>query len=133
MGLNLLFSRSSFDSFPKEQATQYNPKPTNYTIVKHSQIKNFLIILIRYHDCINYEGNKILVFAGIELEDLLLQEKVDPHFSEDKLHSSPIARFVPNDQGWKMAVSLCELMSSHIMTKVTEWTENMENINDKKN
>jgi hypothetical protein len=80
-----------------------NPDPNNYTIVKTSMIMNFLIIKIKYHDCINYEGNKILVFENCTLKDLQEQKLIDPHFSENKKYHSPIARFEPTDGGWRMA------------------------------
>ena len=69
---------------------------------------NFLIILINYPDCINYEGNKILLFENTCLEKLIDQGSIDPHFSDNKSKISPIARFVPTIQGWTMAVNLTD-------------------------
>ena len=64
--------------------------------------------MINYPDCINYEGNKILVFEGINYIKLYSQGSIDPHFSNNENFHSPIARFEPTDKGWSMAVKLCE-------------------------
>jgi hypothetical protein len=58
---------------------------------------------MQYPDCTNYEGNKILVFRGVTLIDLVNQRQIDPHFFKDAKVKSPIARFEPTPQGWTMA------------------------------
>ena len=103
MGIRL-FSRSSFDETPS-----YNPDPARYDILDHKVIKNCLILKVNYPDCRNYEGNKILVFANTTLAALRKQQKIDPHFSENKEYISPVARFSPTDQGWQMACKFCEI------------------------
>ncbi len=90
-----------------------NPDPTNYKVVKAEQVGTFLVLKINYPDCTNYEGNKILVFRGLTPIDLLNQRVIDPHFFEDKKVASPIARFVPTDEGWKMAVNFADMMLKH--------------------
>lgn len=80
-----------------------NPNPYNYTIIDSKQINNFLIILIKYLDCINYEGKKILIYKNCSVEDLKKQKYIDPHFSDNKKYHSPIARFEPTEDGFKMA------------------------------
>jgi hypothetical protein len=82
-----------------------NPRPDNYEILKSIQWDRYLIIKIKYLDCTNYEGQKILVFEGYQLKHLLAQKLIDPHFSENKNFISPIARFEPTEKGWKMAIS----------------------------
>lgn len=79
-----------------------NPDPTNYQIVKAEEHGKYLIIKINYPNCTNYEGNKILVFKATLLE-LVNQKVIDPHFFNNKDFKSPIARFVPTDEGWGMA------------------------------
>ena len=32
-----------------------NPDPNNYQILKHKQVYEFLIVKIKYLDCVNYE------------------------------------------------------------------------------
>lgn len=84
-----------------------NPKPDNYSIIKYEQIKNKLIIKIKYHDCVNYEGEKILIF-NCSYNDIIKQRLIDPHFSEDKSFYSPIARFEPTEEGWELAIKFVE-------------------------
>lgn len=83
------------------------PDPSNYKVIKHKQIGNMLIVMIKYYGCKNYEGTKILVFKDIEMLDLYKQELIDPHFCEDDNHHSPIARFIPTEEGWEMAKRFC--------------------------
>jgi len=94
-----LFSASSFD----DQKTLPMPDPNNYHIVKSAQVGENLIIMIRYPDCTNYEGEKILVFENCDRETLLKQKTIDPHFSENKQYHSPYARFEPTIRGWRSA------------------------------
>lgn len=81
-----------------------NPDPTRYQVVRVQLVGVCLVLLIRYHGCTNYEGRKILVFRGITLADLLNQRVIDPHFFEHATIASPVARFVPTEEGWDMAV-----------------------------
>lgn len=87
-----------------------NPDASNYEILKHKYVNNYLIILINYPDCINYEGNKILVFENCTMKQLEKQELIDPHFSDNDEFFSPIARFEPTKRGWKMAITLTETL-----------------------
>lgn len=72
-----------------------NPQPNNYKIVKAEEVGDYLVIKINYPNCTNFEGNKILVFKATLLEIV-----------NHKDYKSPVARFVPTDDGWKMAVDL---------------------------
>lgn len=100
------WSHSSFDKVvyvDRPVPVQGNPNPSNYELLKIEQIGKFLLIKIRYPDCSNYEGVKILVFKNVELTALINQHNIDPHFSDSKKHHHPIVRFVPTDEGWEMA------------------------------
>jgi hypothetical protein len=117
MGIGKKYSKSTFSisksryDYNKETNIQNinsydsNPDPENYKIIKSTYVKNYLIILINYPDCTNYEGNKILLFKNCLLENLRKQKIIDPHFSNNKKYYSPIARFEPTDAGWEMAVN----------------------------
>jgi len=83
-----------------------NPDPANYEILATKEIYDFLIVKIRYPDCTNYEGKKILVYYGVSMEDLDAQRLIDPHFSDNKNFFSPIARFEPTKRGLKLAIKL---------------------------
>lgn len=87
-----------------------NPDPENYEILRTEIVGRFLVMKIKYPDCVNYEGTKILVFRDVKMEALLEQGAIDPHFCENEKFISPIARFIPDINGWIMAVRFCEAM-----------------------
>ena len=107
MGVMKLFSSSSYDS-----NQQPNPNPKNYQILSSAVIGSFLVLRIKYPDCTNYEGMKILVFENTTEEDLRKQGSIDPHFSQNPNYVSPIARFKPDDEGWEMALEFVWIMRS---------------------
>lgn len=80
-----------------------NPDPAKYNILAAEEADDYLIVKIHYPNCTNFEGNKILVFKGTTLLTLVNQKLIDPHFFKDKKYAAPIARFIPTDEGWKMA------------------------------
>lgn len=80
-----------------------NPNPLRWKLEKMWQFKNAHVMMIKYLDCTNYEGKKILVCEGQFDSGVSTR---DPHFSEES--SSPIARFKPDDRGWEMACELAE-------------------------
>ena len=101
MGIVKFYSSSSFDNKTSESNTQKqmlsNSDLKLYRIIREKRINNFLIIKIN-------EGNKILVFKNCTILDLIQQkEGIDPHFSDNEKLISPVARFKPDDEGWKMA------------------------------
>jgi hypothetical protein len=109
MGIRL-FSRDSYDDSSyntKSVSNLPNPDPKNYIIKRYIQIDKYLLIEINYPDCTNYEGNKILLYENITLNQLKSQKLIDPHFSENKNYVSPIARFEPTDKGWELALIIC--------------------------
>lgn len=102
------YSKSKLGVISPESKNDYsqlpNPNPKNYTIEKHKQCGSSLVVKIKYHDCTNYEGIKILVFKKTDINQLLAQKLIDPHFCENKKFLSPIARFEPTNNGWDDAV-----------------------------
>jgi len=83
-----------------------NPDPSNYIILYGVQIGIYAILKIKYYGCINFEGNKICVFKD-SIERLKSMASIDPHFFDK---SSLIARFKPTEEGFAMAVNLCNLL-----------------------
>jgi hypothetical protein len=66
-----------------------------------------LVVEVRYPDCSNFEGLKVLVYDGVETAAMeIASGKCDPHFAESGV--SPIARFRPTAEGWDMAVRFAE-------------------------
>ncbi len=79
-----------------------NPNPLRWKLVKLEQYSNAYVMEVKYLDCTNFEGNKIMVYAG----QYKHQENLDPHFGEDS--DSPLARFKPDKNGWKNAIKFAE-------------------------
>ncbi len=74
-----------------------NPDPKNFIIKDSLEIDKYVILLVEYPDCINYEGLKVLVYQGISLVNLQKLTSLDPHFCKECI--SPIARFAPEIYG----------------------------------
>jgi len=81
-----------------------NPDPSNYTIVRTTRIGKYTILKVRYNDCINYEGLKIMFWKTKDFNKMHSKKVLDPHFSEQV--PSCIARFEPTKEGWDMALKL---------------------------
>lgn len=73
------------------------PSKFNYKIKECYYFDGYTVVEINYPDCINYEGNKILVYLGDKVNEINSMDNVDPHFLENGL--SPIARFNPSEEG----------------------------------
>jgi hypothetical protein len=126
VGLNFFASRSSYDSGNTGNTGSIintsvtarkdplpvplpNPDPLNYEILHAVKAGNNLVVEVRYPDCTNYEGRKIMIYLNTTIEALVAQESIDPHFSNNKEKISPFARFEPTKNGWQTA---CELATT---------------------
>lgn len=122
MGVFKMFSSSSFDKSDYDMnmgigskvnnSVNENPDPRRYVIYSHIQYRDILLVKIRYLDCNNFEGIKILVFR-CSLLDLKQQVAIDPHFSENKDYESPIARFEPTEEGWDNGMKFILLIGKY--------------------
>lgn len=83
-----------------------NPDPRNFEVLKTLVNGRYTVVMVKYPNCTNYEGNKILVFEDMTPEQLEKLSFLDPHFCKSKRHPSPIARFEPTERGWDMARTL---------------------------
>jgi hypothetical protein len=99
-----------YDAPGQSYVEDKNPNPSNYKIGAYCQYGDFLVVWITYPNCTNFEGNKILVYQNITLQDLRDQKLIDPHFSENKQYHSPIARFLPTAEGLEMASNFANMM-----------------------
>ena len=109
-----MFGSKSASSFSEtatitEQINLPNPKPDNYSIVRSEVVNKYLIIELKYHDCTNYEGRKIMVYK-CTLDELMKQKLIDPHFCDNENYFSPIARLEPTEQGWINACALANVL-----------------------
>jgi hypothetical protein len=91
-----------------EQVVEGNPNPKNFRILQSEEIGRFVVLLVNYPDCRNFEGDKILVFEDVPLATLRGLTSLDPHFCDSKRHSSPLARFEPTLNGWIYATKFCK-------------------------
>jgi len=104
MGMRLGFGRCSTNY----AAPAPNPDPSRWELIWVKQFKAAHVLMVRYLDCTNFEGIKIMVFRG----QYVSRERLDPHFSKDR--SSPIARFRPDDEGVGLAEALAVALSKVI-------------------
>ena len=114
MGIMKVMSSSSYDrptttSF-KYETVKGNPDPYNCRIVEHLEKCGHLLVLINYPDCRNYEGNKVLLYKYTKLVEIKRQGSIDPHFSCNMNSISPIARFEPTEEGWRLGTELMEVI-----------------------
>lgn len=79
-----------------------NPDPARWEIHWIWKKRHGHVLLVRYHDCTNFEGDKVLVFRGQYKE----RTRLAPHFSTAP--DSPFARFIPTKEGIKAAIKLAE-------------------------
>lgn len=82
-----------------------NPNPSNFKIMKIEQIGNFVLAKIKYPNCVNFEGEKVIVFEGVSVDDIKSKNEIDPHFF---CGGSIIARFKPTIRGWDLARNFCK-------------------------
>lgn len=80
-------------------APDINPDPTKWHAIAVSQVGNFCVLKVRYPNCTNREGLKIMVFEAT-WKRIKAQQKIDPHFGDGAELIYPIARFEPTEQGW---------------------------------
>lgn len=106
-----IFSMSGGTDVPRTiyVNTPGNPNPYNCKIIDKIVIGAACVVKIQYPDCTNYEGTKVLVYESHK--DFLNLNAHDPHFLEN--HTSPVARFRPDDKGWALALALATILSSY--------------------
>lgn len=79
-----------------------DPDPFEFTILKSFSEGGFTLAQVNYHGCINYEGQKILLFRK-DIGSLVILDHLDPHFLETD-ENGLLARFIPTDEGWKLGL-----------------------------
>ena len=82
-----------------------NPDPSRWVSCSVQLFDHAYVHLVKYEDCTNYGGRKILVFKG-DWIDGGGEDELDPHFSEQDTRL--IARFVPTLIGWGLACQFAE-------------------------
>lgn len=75
------------------------PDPTKFTIKNIELVCGNTIILANYDGCVTFGGDKLMLLKGNWNKDQLVT--LDPHFLSNEY--AVIARFIPTDEGLKMA------------------------------
>lgn len=101
MGLSP-FKNCSLD-YAAGPAPAPNPDPKRWELLEVHPFRRAYVLVVRYLDCTNFEGVKVMVFRGKYRPG---RRKLDPHFSEDA--GSPVARFRPDKEGKLLAIRLAE-------------------------
>jgi hypothetical protein len=108
MGLGLFSGSHKVISYsPTMIYSTVNPDPKNFTILEERFHNGYLILLVKYPDCTNYEGKKLMIYTGFNNSKELLEYNkgnLDPHFSKDK--GAPIIRFKPDENSMELIEKL---------------------------
>lgn len=87
--------------------TPQAPNPAQFTIIDATQVGDYCVLEVRYPNCSNYEGRKILLMEG-SAEKHKGRRTLDPHFEPGE--HSPIARFEPTTRGKMLAIKAAEAL-----------------------
>lgn len=107
---------SSYDPYKYQPPTPEPPKTPDSQKFEiedvYDSINNYIILKVKYPNCsmCSYEGNKVIVYSGIQLKDVLKWREIDPHFRDSdsndaKKAPSPIAKFPASSEGWVDAIA----------------------------
>jgi hypothetical protein len=107
MGIKFFSVEKCSDNYLEKRVSEYDPNPAVYEIKSHYTYNNHVVILIHYPNCINYEGDKIIVYLNTSFDDIKSLKEIDPHFT-NKNKIKPFARFEPTISGWETARKLIE-------------------------
>jgi hypothetical protein len=87
-----------------------NPDPSNFKILKRKNKGDFSLLEVKYPNCTNFKGTKILLLKrnGQVIEKL---KQLDPHFLEEQGNVEILGRFRPTKEGWNMGLQMLEFIS----------------------
>ncbi len=113
MGMINLFSSCSCNPNPEPAVFTYsvrtvqraNPDPRNFSIEKITRVGKHVVVRVRYPNCQNYEGEKVLLIRNTTEGQVRAATFLDPHFCESSVHLTPFARFEPTEAGWQAAIA----------------------------
>lgn len=103
MGVNLFAKCSTNYAPPDTRTAPPNPDPKRWELLDYYLLPRAYVLVVRYLDCTNFEGVKVMVYRG-EFPGTRRLQRLDPHFTPDE--GSPVARFRPDEAGIAMAVDL---------------------------
>ena len=96
MGISPL-KKSCCTGYSNTPAPAPNPRPDRWTLLQKAEYANGYVLRVKYHDCTNFEGVKVMVYRG----HYTPRRSLDPHFYEGS--DAPVARFRPDNDGWSSA------------------------------
>lgn len=107
MGLRL-FGRSFSRNEGYTPQLPAEPRADFFIIKEIIEVNGNAVCVVKYPNCTNFEGKKILVFKGKTAAEIRNVKLLDPHFSNKGL--SPFARFIPSSEGMEAAILLCGII-----------------------
>jgi hypothetical protein len=101
-----LFKKPSWTSSYLDSSIKpnVNPNPNNFRIEAAKKIGSFWVSIIRYPNCTNFEGKKVLLTEF----DPRNRTFLDPHFTPG---SGLIARFEPTVKGVELAKQMANFLN----------------------
>lgn len=105
MGIALFGGGRSYDRQKNNQSYPTDPNPSYFTIQKiwENKKKKMVLAQIKYPNCTNFEGVKLILFSNTTRLNISATLKLDPHFLKT---NNVLARFRPNKEGLKLALSI---------------------------
>jgi hypothetical protein len=90
-----------------------NPDPRNFEIIKIETLNQYSLVMVKFPDCKNCGGIKILLINGMTEEEIRDLDKIDPHFQEGHSTEEPyiIARFEPSNSGWGLGQMMMQVLT----------------------
>ena len=90
------------------------PDMSDYEILKHQDVRGYCLLKIRYKNCTNHGGEKLLLYPWNYTTLIDFGCTFDPHFN-DELYAysermSPCARFEPTSYMWDRAIDFAEIL-----------------------
>lgn len=94
------------------------PRPDNFERLDYAEYGPYLVLKLRYPNCTNFGGEKILVVKA-SLKDFVIAQHIDPHFAAKKATvknalPSPEARFPPTEEGWRNACKFASILGNRL-------------------
>ena len=84
-----------------------------FTVLERKEIPPFLVARLKFSECHNFNGEKIIVWEGAEIDPIRGRVIIDPQFREG---ANIVAMFEPTQRGWAYALKFCEGCSEILIT-----------------
>jgi hypothetical protein len=120
MGISMFGSSSTHDSSVDtstcgcaeiRKAAAKQPDPRNFSVHQIKEIGDYVVASVKYANCTNYEGRKILLYRALTWQNCRNMGVLDPHFSGHPT-LDPLARFEPTSAGWEMAIASAKVLKN---------------------